>query len=170
MFIPRALSSNKIFYKNNRWLLPSTVVLDVISNPISSISEPPTVCVATREQMGNCTGNQTFIHRTCVPYGDKDSFRGWFSMDAICRGRDCDVHTIMGYRTTTVVRVKCSVNSFSYGRVARWRSGIEEVWLRTTYPEPSCRHQRSPQNRQKGFRIGRFKLGRKTRTVYLSVE
>ncbi|KAK5772522.1 hypothetical protein PVK06_048811 [Gossypium arboreum] len=50
MFIPRALSSDKTVYENNGQLLPFTTIIGVLPNAISSISEPPTVCVATREQ------------------------------------------------------------------------------------------------------------------------
>ncbi|KAK5775543.1 hypothetical protein PVK06_043444 [Gossypium arboreum] len=121
MLIPRALSSEKALYENNGWLLPSTAVLGIIPNVIFGTSEPPTVCVATCEQIGNYTGNQMIVHRT-------------LSMEAICRGRDRSAHTIIGYRAAIVVRVKCFVDSFLYGRVARWRLGIE----------PNDRHLRRP--------------------------
>ncbi|KAK5832937.1 hypothetical protein PVK06_016745 [Gossypium arboreum] len=42
MLIPRAFLSDKAIYENNEWLLPSTAVLGIIPNTISSISEPPT--------------------------------------------------------------------------------------------------------------------------------
>ncbi|KAH1113978.1 hypothetical protein J1N35_007356 [Gossypium stocksii] len=51
MLIPRALSSNKAVYENNGRLLPSTAVLGIISNAISGISEPPTICLGTHRQL-----------------------------------------------------------------------------------------------------------------------
>ncbi|KAK5812481.1 hypothetical protein PVK06_027911 [Gossypium arboreum] len=41
MLIPRALSSDKVVYENNGWLLPSTAVLGIILNTISGTNEPP---------------------------------------------------------------------------------------------------------------------------------
>ncbi|KAA3474058.1 serine/threonine-protein phosphatase 7 long form-like protein [Gossypium australe] len=33
--------------------------------------------VSHQPYMDNCTGNQAIVHRTYVPYDDRDSFRGW---------------------------------------------------------------------------------------------
>ncbi|KAA3488537.1 hypothetical protein EPI10_032281 [Gossypium australe] len=66
MLISRALSSDKAIYENNGRLLPSTAVLGIIPNVVSCISEPPTI--------GNYTGNRAIVHRTDVPYDDRDSF------------------------------------------------------------------------------------------------
>ncbi|KAA3475006.1 serine/threonine-protein phosphatase 7 long form-like protein [Gossypium australe] len=67
MLIPRALSSDKAVYENNGRLLSSTTVLDIISNAVSRISEPPT--------MGNCTGNRAIVQPTdfiWMPYTDEN--------------------------------------------------------------------------------------------------